>query len=139
MSQEIKHLYATHRLIYKQYNISSQFLPTVFLRTRIPAWEFYFIVSLFTEFECGLCIKFLDKVILELQTDQKLNIKNNWNKLYILCCICIPFKYLGSVRSFMLLRRFLQYAHQGCFYLMKNTVKEQFCEILLQFKRYLNI
>ncbi len=29
----------------------------------------------------------------------------------------------------------VSYAHQGCIYLIKNKVKQQYCEILLQFKK----
>ncbi len=54
-------------------------------------------------------------------------LSNSWGYLVKLCYSIPPFKSLGIVM-------FSKRSHQSCIYLIKNTVKTDICEILLQFK-----
>ncbi len=50
---------------------------------------------------------------------------------------CTYFTYSklpGKYGKITILNVFERYAHQGCIYLIKNTVKQYYCEILLQSK-----
>ncbi len=50
-------------------------------------------------------------------------------------CMYTNVQNVGSVRLFSMFLKEISFAHQGCIYMIRNTVKQSYCEILLQFKR----